>query len=88
MDASTGDKTNLAILEQLQKLTTSNEQLSEQMKKRETEMTAMKNEFEQLKKNNRGPPKCPVCQVSDARCFHCAHCGKDGHKIKDCPEKN
>ena len=33
-------------------------------------------------------PKCPVCQVSGAFCKHCAHCGKEGHKIKDCPEKN
>ena len=91
MDATVDDKTSLAILQQLEKLATSNEQLCAQMKKREDEMSNMKNEFEQLKKkvgNNRGPPKCPVCQVSGARCFHCAHCGKDGHKIKDCPEKN
>ena len=97
----TEDKTNLAILEQLQKLTTSNEQLAAQMKKRESEMSEMKNDLEQFKKRlasggnaggggfrNRGPLKCPVCQTTGAYCKHCAHCGKDDHKIKDCPEKN
>ena len=102
--AATTEDTNLAILEHLSKLATSNEQLAAQMQKRESEMADMKTEFEQLKKslgNNNGgggsgvgggfrraPPKCPVCQVSGAFCKHCAHCGKNGHKIKDCPEKN
>ena len=78
----TEDKTNLAILEQLQKLTTSNEQLSAQMKKREREMSEMKNDLEQFKKRfasggnagggvfrNLSPPKCSVCQTTGACCI-------------------
>ena len=59
MDATVDDKTSLAILQQLEKLATSNEQLCAQMKKREDEMSNMKNELEQFKKrfgSNRGPP--------------------------------
>ena len=82
--------TNLAILEQLQKLTMSNEQLTVQMKKREDEMQKMQSDLDEFKKkfsgkdgirNNRIAPKCPVCQVNGNFCRHCAHCGKGDHKI-------
>ena len=46
----TEDKTNLAILAELKKLTASNEQLTAQMNARVNEMTALKNDFDLFKK--------------------------------------
>ena len=99
---TTEDKTSRAILAELQKLTASNEQLAAQMNARVSEMSVLKNDFEEFKKRfadnggggaaNGGPfrprvLKCPVCEVSGAYCKHCAHCGEDGHKIRNCPTK-
>ena len=52
--AGTEDKTNLAILAELKKLTASNEQLTAQMNARVKEMTVLKNEFDQFKKQHSG----------------------------------
>ena len=95
--SDTDRNANLAILEQLQKLTTSNEQMTAQMKKRDDEMEKMKNDLDRFQKKldgkdgffrTRAVLKCPACQVSGKYCRHCAHCGKDDHKMRECPEKN